>query len=142
MPPRDTGISLAISAKQLIVGVISISGTVIGLVWLVMNSYLTRTDHVQFETTLTSVDAYATQDKLDAKDTNLLLSTIQKKQDENYDKLSNEIAKSQQAQLTLRRNILTFDKDKLSKREKNELKKIEELMVMEGYLNPDLLTKF
>ena len=141
MPPEDTGINLAITAKQLIMGVISIAGTVIGLLWLVMNTFMSDAEHAPFETTLTSVNEYATQSKLENKDTNQLLKSIKKQQDDNFAKLSNEIAKAQEEQLILRRNVLKSVKlSKLSDREKNELRQVEEYMVKRGYLNPELLT--
>ena len=131
------GINIDITAKQLIVGVISIAGTVIGLVWLVMTSYMSYSTHAQYETTLDKVNTYTDNDILVKERSSVALATIAKQQQDNYDKLSNEIAKSQEEQLKLRRTILRVDASNLTSKEKTELSLIEELMVEKGYLDPD-----
>ena len=141
MPPKSSGINIDITVKQLITGVVSIATTVIGLLYLVMTTYVSENDHTLWENKITKVEAYKEKNTLETKDTALLLSKLQESQNTNYSKLQNAIDKSQEDQLTLRRNVLKSVKvSKLTAREKIELRQIEEFMVRKGYLNPELIT--
>jgi len=58
MPPKSSGINIDITVKQLITGVVSIATTVIGLLYLVMTTYVSENDHTLWENKITKVEAY------------------------------------------------------------------------------------
>ena len=131
-----SGITIDITVKQLVSGVISVATVIVGLLWLVMNSYMTSANHAKnWEPTVNELSTYK-------ESATNLLNKITNDQTNNFSKLQLSIQESQEQQLNLRRDVLTYDISTLSKREKVELKKIEELMVKQGFLSPALITKF
>jgi len=136
------GINIDITAKQLIVGVISTATGTVALLYFLMTSYVTMAVHNKLETRTKIVEDYKiTNEKLSTA-TTTLLNAIKAQQDTNFNDLDLKISDTEKDQLNLRRRILKTDISKITTKEKTELREIEEFMVSKGYLNPNLITKF
>ena len=133
MPPE--GLNINVTAKQLIAWLGSAFITSIGILYLLMTQYFAGINTTVKETT----DNYKKVESLLNAVTNDQEDFVKSLADAS-EALTTKIETTHQDQLQLRRRVLKKDLKNLTAREQSELEDIEELMIMRGYLNPDLRT--
>jgi len=145
MPPKDTGVTIDLTVKQVITGVISIASAIVGMAVFALLTFAWQTSHNDLKERTKVVEDYTVSDTAAGTEASTQRNRIEQTQQRTIDSLRNDLAKYREEQLNLRRDGLTFGlttPEGLTKREKQELKKLEEYMVKKQYLDPDLLTKF
>ena len=145
MPPKDSGVTINLTIKQIITGVISTATAIVGMIVFALLTFTWQTSHIELKNRTKVVEEYTVSDKEAGTNASTQRDRIEETQQRTIDSLRNDLAKYREEQLNLRRDGLTFGlttEQGLTKRETQELKKLEEYMVKKQYLDPDLLTKF
>lgn len=133
MPPEEQKVNINISPTQFIGWMASMGSTIIGVALYMIFTFAPAKDVEGLTAKQASILAEGTERA------NLLI-ILKRDLEDTKSSLENKIAETDKQQLTLRRDVLLSDKNNLSEREKTELRKIEEIMINQGYLNPSLIT--